>query len=471
MRYRRLWALVLLVGIVPTAAAERWWVLLDRPPTSTLESRLETAGARVHRVSRWLNAYSVEADPLARERIAQLPFVRELRPVARYRRTVVRPELSLSAPAQETTDRLAPYRQAIQADRLQSWGLDGTGVRIGVLDSGFRLEHRALQSVQVVAAWDFVHGDAIVSDEPGQDDPLEDAHGTQVLGVLAADWDRAYRGVAPAAEYVLAKTEDVSQNGRVVEQVVEEDNWVAGLEWCAELGCEVVNSSLGYPMGYAFADLDGATAITSRAVAEAARRGVLVVVAAGNWDPQVPAESGLRGRIYPPADAPDALAVGAVSLDGRRWPQSAQGPTADGRIKPDLMAPGVGGTDPLTEQPGGLHLRKRNLPFRPASCWGGGAAPPELSHCTDGDDRRRPAPDGHPVGGAQPPDGLRNRSGGSGLPVARPSVPAGSRSAGGDGPARALGRPQTPGTPAEKGEREIDERCERRRRAWADCYC
>ena len=89
-----------------------------------------------------------------------------------------------------------------------------------------------------------------------------------------------YYGPAYRAKVILAVTEDVRS-----ETQVEEDNWVAGLEFADRMGATVVSSSLGYTDWYSAADYDGVTAVTSRAAGQAARKGILVVNSAGNSGP------------------------------------------------------------------------------------------------------------------------------------------------------------------------------------------
>jgi subtilisin family serine protease len=138
--------------------------------------------------------------------------------------------------------------------------------------------------------------------------------------------------VAPASEYVIAKTELVLD-----EIQAEEDNWVAGLEWLDSMGCDIVSSSLGYANWYTDDDFDGNTALSTIAADLAASRGVLVVNAAGNegcGDGDI--------RLIVPADGDSVLTVGASKFDGDPASFSSCGPTSDGRIKPDVIAPGVG---------------------------------------------------------------------------------------------------------------------------------
>ncbi len=219
--------------------------------------------------------------------------------------------------------------EQIGVPAVHELGIHGQGVVIGMLDTGFRTTHESLQHLPVLAAHDFINDDDIVDNEPG--DPLnQHRHGTLTLSTVAAFHAGSLVGPAFGASVILAKTEDVSQ-----EVPIEEDFWVAGLEWVESLGADVVSSSLGYSDWYEFSDLDGNTAVTTIAADLAAARGVCVVNSAGNdrntsW-----------GHIIAPADGDDVIAVGAVNLAGGIAWFSSPGPTYDGRIKPDVCALGV----------------------------------------------------------------------------------------------------------------------------------
>jgi len=144
-------------------------------------------------------------------------------------------------------------------------------------------------------------------------------------------------GPAFGADFILAKTENTDS-----ETPVEEDNWAAAAEWAESLGADVISSSLGYleydsPFpSYTFRDMNGQTALSTRAAEMAAERGVVVVNSAGN--------SGFdnaHNTLGAPADGAHVLAIGAVDPRGARASFSSVGPSADGRIKPDFAAQGV----------------------------------------------------------------------------------------------------------------------------------
>jgi hypothetical protein len=218
--------------------------------------------------------------------------------------------------------------ELINTKPLHAEGFSGQGVRIAVFDTGFFRAHPALPHLNVIAEWDFINDDGVTSDEVN-DVEGQMTHGTLSLGILASYWPGTTMGVAWDAEYILAKTERAAQ-----EIQSEEDDYIAALEWADGLGADIVSSSLGYFYWYSQDDMDGNTALITQAVDIAASRGVLVVTAAGNegttsW-----------GTIIAPADADSAIAVGAVDVSGVLKEFSSRGPTADGRIKPDVVAQG-----------------------------------------------------------------------------------------------------------------------------------
>src|SRR5206468_4544596 len=152
-------------------------------------------------------------------------------------------------------------------------------------------------------------------------------HGTAIWSLFAGDVPGRLHGVARGASYLLAKTEDVRSETRV-----EEDNYVAALEWADSIGVDTVSSSLAYLIfdngfSYTPSQLNGYLAVTTVAADMAAQRGILVVTAAGNDGP-------LPRSISTPADGDSVLAVGAEDSVGTIAFFSSLGPTADGRLKP-----------------------------------------------------------------------------------------------------------------------------------------
>ncbi|MGB9561381.1 MAG: S8 family peptidase [bacterium] len=303
---------------------------LDLPLKEEYIHSVERIGARFILSSKWLNGAVFEfSDNVKFGEILRLPFVREVRPVAVYRRRA--PEILAPPPTYADTfygySTLPIYQ--LEINRMHRIGFNGEGVRICLLDTGARLTHRAFDSLQVVATWDFINNDPDISYDPTQDYPEQPYHGTYTLGVIGGYLPGTLVGVAYKAEFLLAKTEIVQEEIRV-----EESYWVRGLEWAESLGVDIVSSSLGYTEWYSREDVNGRTAITTRAANIAASLGVLVVTSAGN-------ERGTAWNyIIVPADAESVISVGAVDRFGAVTPFSSPGPTYDGRIKPELVALG-----------------------------------------------------------------------------------------------------------------------------------
>ena len=332
--------------------------ITDLPVSTPYADAVLKIGGRLRAKSRWLNAISIETTPTEISKIACLPFVLAIDPIEIYRSTSQRSDSLWYSSSQEAPPGLAPLNygnsrtqiEQIQANFLHESGFSGDGIVIGLLDTGFSLDHTALQPVDVLAQYDFVNNDNNPADEIGQDDPGEDDHGSVVLGILAANAPGTLMGVAYRASYLLAKTEKVSQNGQEFEHLIEEDWWIEGLEWAEQMGAEIISSSLGYSKWYRFEDLDGKTSKLTIAANLAVEKGISVIVATGNLGDQPLGDLGLGGRISVPADGFDVLAIGSVDRHGRNLRFSSRGPTFDGRIKPDLVAMGLGvtGINPQT---------------------------------------------------------------------------------------------------------------------------
>ena len=213
-------------------------------------------------------------------------------------------------------------------------GFNGAGVTICVMDAGFdNLPHIAFSNMNIIAKWDFVNGDPNVGNEG---DMGEGSHGTATLSIIGGFQEGEMIGPAFGSTYILAKTENTDS-----ETPVEEDNWVAAMEWADSIGVDVTSTSLGYldydsPFtSYTWQNMDGNTALITRAGDLAVGRGIVVVNSAGNnYDDPT------HNTLGAPADGDSIFAIGSVNSSGLRSSFSSVGPTFDGRIKPDFMAQG-----------------------------------------------------------------------------------------------------------------------------------
>ena len=294
-------------------------------------NQLSSLGINVINESRWLNAVSALCSKSDLITIANLSFVDQIKPVVGYKSTssFEYPDISPDSRDFDYGNSLEQIEQ-INVHVLHEQGFTGDGVRILVMDTGFSLTHNSLLGINVVEEWDVIKNDQLTEDETDEEIAVnQDYHGTAVLSTIASNASGEFMGVAFDAEFLLAKTEDVSQ-----EVQLEEDNYVAGLEWGEENGADVGSTSLGYLDWYEYSDMDGNTAVTTIAVDIAVSLGVVCVTAAGN--------SGSSSWYYiiAPADADSVISVGAVDDNDIIATFSSHGPTSDGRTKPEVCARG-----------------------------------------------------------------------------------------------------------------------------------
>lgn len=236
---------------------------------------------------------------------------------------------------------------------LHRMGFNGTGINMMILDGGF-------QNIDTIRHFEFLRqqnrlqgAKHIVA--PSANPFKAGSHGTMVLSCIASYIPGEHIGTAPGVTVWLTQTED----GRS-ENKIEEDNWVAGIEYADSLGCYVINSSLGYTkfddstQVRKYSDLNGKVSRASIAASFVASKGMILCNSAGNegnndWH-----------YIGCPADATDIITVGGVNVYGKRANFSSYGPTADGRIKPDAVAVG---REAYVANPRGITLRADGTSF------------------------------------------------------------------------------------------------------------
>lgn len=327
------------------------WVVA-RPGTdlAALAGAISARGGTVRRTSQFVHAVSALVPAAQLRALAALRDVQRVQPVGVYYRkawTVDRARCT-DASCPSTVNRapstvpvpgdtlygpsLWPIAQ-LRVNELHARGLFGAGVRVAIFDAGFNTAQPFLAGATILAQNDFVYGDTVVKDQPGET-AGEMSHGTATWSLIGANAPRRMFGVAPQAGFLLAKTEYTATETRV-----EEDNWVAAVEWAIAHGAQIISSSLGYlsfdnGFSYTRPQLNGDIAITTVAADSAAARGVLVVVSGGNSGPS-------NASIDSPADGDSVVAVGAVDSSGTVASFSSRGPTADGRIKPEVLAGGL----------------------------------------------------------------------------------------------------------------------------------
>lgn len=316
---------------------------LHRPYVSTL---LATGCSPVVE-SVWLNAVSVRGSLDQFHAIAELPFVDRIEPV---RRGHLPESFTADAEAGTHTDvwssgevpvsridyglSLGQLEQ-MNLIELHDMGFTGAGIVMGVLDTGFHRGHEVFNQpgheIDVILEYDFLNDDGFTGIE-AQDPSAQHNHGTMILGTIASYLPGVLVGGAFNASFILCKTEDTTD-----EYAQEEDFYVAGLEFIESNGADLATSSLGYDDWYTQDQLDGLTAVTTIAVNAATDNGLICITAAGNnHHDSDPATSTLMA----PGDAFEVITCGAVHPSGEIVDFSSDGPTADGRVKPELLARG-----------------------------------------------------------------------------------------------------------------------------------
>ncbi len=308
----------------------------DLPLHLPYTQKVKSMVRRVRTFSRWLNALSVEATVSEIRALSQLEFVGKIDLVTTFQRSEPFFPSASGSTGEKQNNPFIDYGQSfsqleqINVFPLHQLGYSGSGVLVCMMDTGFRKTHEVFELANIVAEWDFVNNDGDVQQDLLDPNDYSDSHGTATWSVLGGYKPGKLIGPAYGADFLLAKTETDR-----FEEPIEEDYWVAGMEWAEALGAEVVSSSLGYTDWYAFEDMDGETAVTTIAADRAVSMGVVVVNAAGNE------RNKAWGHIIAPADGFDVIAVGAVDSSGTIAPFSSPGPTYDGRTKPEVCALGV----------------------------------------------------------------------------------------------------------------------------------
>lgn len=310
-----------------------------------IDSIRNSGVVRVFNQSKWFNAITIETtDTAALDTIMTYSFVAQVKSVRRYKSVASDKEQWLNQEYKSNYNHWSNYYDSLyglgynqirqhDGHLLHDDGFTGQGMRIAVMDAGFRhvdalpVFEKLRSEGRIKNVWNFANDNPYVY--------AVSNHGMHVLSTMAGYAPGELVGTAPDADYYLFVTEDASQ-----EAIVEEDNWIAAAELADSLGVDVFNTSLGYSLfddsttNHTYAEMDGNTTRITIASDIAASKGILVVTSAGN--------SGESPWYYitAPADADSALTVGAIDSVGNYVAFSSKGPTFDGRVKPDVVAQG-----------------------------------------------------------------------------------------------------------------------------------
>jgi len=300
--------------------------------------------------SKWLNQVCIETiDSVALAKINSMPFVIATQPLmhpvsvqATGNNKFNEQVNSITSPqsinnVQDFYNYGNSYDQIHihEGEYLHDKGFHGEGMSVAILDAGFYhyLSLPAFDSVrnnnQVKETYDYVANKTSVNEEY--------AHGMECFSIMAGNIPGQLVGSSPKANYYLYRTEDV-----YTESPVEEQYWAAAAERADSIGVDVISTSLGYNQfdnpvfNNTYTDMNGNTTLIARAADLAAKKGMIVVVAAGNEG------TSAWHFITTPADADSVVAVGAINTSGIVGSFSSYGPSSDGRVKPAVASVGVG---------------------------------------------------------------------------------------------------------------------------------
>lgn len=317
----------------------------DLPVSPIYIQQIKDLGLEVLHPSKWFNAVAVKV-PITQlnliEQALALPFVNDTVKLA----YTTSKKTQIDKFVEIETENIDVISNRIYGDALNQIamcngqhlhfnGFDGTGMHIAVMDAGFgevdKLDvfSHLYDNNLLLGTYDFVDLDENVYHGS--------SHGTNVLSIMTGHYQYQFKGTCPNAHYWLFKTEDVNS-----EQRIEEVNWAVAAEKADSAGVDVINTSLGYSnfdfpeFSYSYDDMDGNTTIITRAADIAANKGMMIVNSAGN------SGNSAWQYITAPADGDNVLTIGAVNQDSNYASFSSQGPTFDGRIKPDVCGVGQG---------------------------------------------------------------------------------------------------------------------------------
>ena len=319
----------------------------DVPVYQPYIDQIESApGIAVLAKSKWLNAVHVRGSYDDINALPQLfSYVIDIDFANHSLSEIRQPTQALYKPVNKLLDIQTDFNYGNSANQIQmlngqylhQQNYTGAGKIVAVLDAGFPSVdvtapfQRLRDNNQILGGYNFV--------DRNDDFYTRDSHGTMVLSTMGGYVDGQLVGTAPDAGYYLFITEDVDS-----ENPIEESLWVEAAEAADSLGADVITSSLGYftydnpAYSYTYSEMNGSVSFASRGASAAFSKGMVVVVSAGN------SGNTLNPHIGVPADAVNVLTVGAVDSVGNYASFSSIGPSADGRVKPDVVAQGQSAT-------------------------------------------------------------------------------------------------------------------------------
>jgi len=369
---------MLVLGVSAQSTSPRYWILLKDKPTENYDYRehlspeaikkrelmnisleqysdiplnenylnsIDGKGIKIQNQSKWLNGVSATLTSEQKAWLQKQDFVKELVLISTPYKTLTKRSSKITGLSDGK--RYSTAISQMEATLMEEAGLTAEGIIIGVIDAGFyglsknkNLKH-LLKEEKILGSKDFV--DTEREDLFNDMATYSDDHGTQVVEHIAGIKVKGPQfGFAVDASFYLARSEKGDTETRA-----EEDYWIRAMEWMDSLGVRIINTSLGYAMGfddpkqnYELKDMNGKTAIISKAAQIASEdKGLLLIVSAGNEGNDAKWQI-----VSAPADAKGVLSVGATGPGGLKAGYSSIGPDFLPYLKPNVACYSLMGT-------------------------------------------------------------------------------------------------------------------------------
>ncbi len=311
----------------------------DIPLNINYLTQLQQQGIKQVQQSKWLNAITAILTYEEIIVIKKLPFVKQIVPMNNRFKI-------LSLPSQKEIEYVLAIEQ-MEAEEMSKANLNGLGITIGIIDAGYvgASQNEYLQHLfdekRILGIKDLVNPNR--KEHFKQAETSADSHGNTVLQMVTGhEKGGSQYGFATKSQFYLARTDNGDSEFRG-----EEDYWISAMEWLDSLGVRVINTSLGYALGfdnpnenYKPEQMDGKTSTISKAAQIAANeKGLLLIVSAGN--------EGNDSNwlvISTPADVENVMSIGATQPNGMKAGYSSIGTELVSYLKPNVSCFSANGT-------------------------------------------------------------------------------------------------------------------------------
>ncbi len=316
----------------------------DFGPKYTDLAKISNLGIEIKQISKWFNAASADLSILQLKQINTLPFIKNVS-LINSKSTIAFDHLIRNKREEEI--KLIYALAQIKGNVFIENSLSGDHISVGVIDAGFYeansdkdLDH-LFKNNKILGTRDFVNSNR--KDFFGEKESDLEVHGTMVLKAICGKKENFYQGLGTQSKFYLARTESSKRETRV-----EEDNWIAAIEWLDSLGVRLVNSSLGYTNGftdpkenYFPENMNGKTTLIAKGAKMAVvEKGMIIIASAGNEG----RNKKWKSLVSSPADVEEVISVGALGRYGEKMDYSSIGSSNETFLKPEIAVFSTNGT-------------------------------------------------------------------------------------------------------------------------------